>query len=138
MNNWYIAIACFFVFSCQSAEEVKLKQYIVQGQILYKENCANCHQINGLGLANLYPPIKNADYLNGNKKKVIKLIHLGYNLPMKVNGKLYTQKMPAAKQLTNIEIAEIVTYVYNTWDTETVITSPTFVHEVLADSTVKL
>lgn len=126
------------LFNCQSAEDVKLKQYMVQGELLYKTNCANCHQINGKGLGDLYPPIANSNYLEGNKKLVIKMIHEGYSKPMTVNGKVYTQKMPANKQISNIEMAEIITYVYNTWHNETVITSPTFVQEVLADSTLKL
>jgi mono/diheme cytochrome c family protein len=42
------------MMACQSQEELKLKQYYIDGQALYKTHCENCHQIDGKGLAGLY------------------------------------------------------------------------------------
>ncbi|WP_229362750.1 cytochrome c [Flectobacillus sp. BAB-3569] len=51
------------MMACQSQEELKLKQYYIDGQALYKTHCENCHQIDGKGLAGLYPPINGSDFL---------------------------------------------------------------------------
>jgi mono/diheme cytochrome c family protein len=110
-------------YSCQTAAEIKQKQYFVEGLELYKTHCANCHQLDGTGLAGLYPPISNSDFLKGNKLKMICIMHNGLNDSLVVNGKRYTQKMPANKALEPLDLAEITTYVYNKWGDETVITN---------------
>ena len=95
---------------------VKFKQYMVQGMRLYRQHCANCHQTDGTGLAKLVPPLKDADYLNILKSDEFACqIKYGLEGEIEVNGILFNQPMPAISHLTSIEIAEIVTYVNNTW-----------------------
>ena len=107
--------------ACQSQEELKQEKYFVEGYQLYTEHCANCHQTDGKGLEALYPPINGSDYLK-NKEKVICLIRYGQNEPIVVNGRRFNRPMPANPQLTDIDVAEITTYIYNKWGGETVIT----------------
>ena len=107
--------------SCQSAEEIKRQKYITEGILVYKTNCANCHQTKGQGLAALYPPIAGSDYLV-NKNSVICLIRYGQQGKIVVNGKTYNRPMPAQPQLSDLEIAELVTYMYNEWGNETKLT----------------
>ena len=107
--------------SCQSAEEIKRQKYITEGILVYKTNCANCHQTKGQGLAALYPPIAGSDYL-ANKNSVICLIRYGQQGKIVVNGKTYNRPMPAQPQLSDLEIAELVTYIYNEWGKETRLT----------------
>lgn len=116
-----ISILSILIFGCQSAEEIKRNQYFVEGLELYKTHCANCHQIDGTGLEGLYPPISSA-FLDKNKMKVICLMQNGINDSLVINGKKYSQPMPANKSLEKLELAEIATFVYNKWGNETVIT----------------
>ena len=109
------------VLSCQTDEEIKRQRYITEGIFLFKNNCANCHQTKGQGVASLYPPIAGSDYLV-NKKKVICLIRYGQQGPIVVNGKPYNRPMPAQPQLSDLEVAELVTYIYNEWGGETKLT----------------
>lgn len=106
------------IVGCQSAQEIKRQQYFVEGLELYKIHCANCHQPDGKGLANLYPPIAASDYLAGNQAKIICGIRYGMSDTLLVNQKTYTQAMPANAQLKNIEIAQIMTFIYNKWGGE--------------------
>ncbi|GAA4455479.1 hypothetical protein GCM10023189_23340 [Nibrella saemangeumensis] len=106
---------------CQSQEEIKRQKYITEGKQLYKTYCANCHQPDGTGLANLYPPLNGSDYLV-KKDSVICLIRHGQQGPIVVNGQPYNRIMPANPQLSELEIAEIVTYIYNKWGNEKVVT----------------
>ena len=116
--------------SCQSQEKVKLEQYYIGGKEIFERNCANCHQKDGKGLQNLYPPIAGSDYLK-NKSAVILAIKNGLTGEIIVNGKSYNQPMPANSHLQNLDIAEVVTYMYNEWGNEQKITTVEEVEKVL-------
>lgn len=131
LSKLFILILAVVSFtSCQSEEKIKLEQYYIGGKELYEQNCANCHQKDGKGLQSLYPPIAGSDYLK-DKKKVIYIIKNGLAGEILVNGKKYNQPMPANNQLTNLDIAEVVTYIYNEWNGETKITEVKDVEKVL-------
>ncbi len=116
--------------SCQSEEEIKRQRYITEGIAVYRNNCANCHQNKGEGLAALYPPIANSDFLK-NKNAVICLTRYGQQGPIVVNGKPYNRVMPPQPQLSDLEVAELITYIYNEWGDETKVTSVTEVTPIL-------
>ncbi|MPR32182.1 c-type cytochrome [Cytophagaceae bacterium SJW1-29] len=103
---------------CQSAEELKTEQYYAEGYQLYTTQCSNCHQADGQGLADLYPPLRESTYLS-RKNDLICITKNGLSGKIKVGSKTYNRPMPANPKLTDIEIAEIVTYVTNTWGKET-------------------
>jgi len=107
-------IGCSF----PSKEEVKLKQYIVEGQQLYQTHCSNCHQINGNGLGKVYPPLNPSDYMENNLEKVLCIMRNGMKEEILVNGEVYNQLMPGVSSLTDLEVAEIATYIYNSWGNE--------------------
>ena len=106
-----------FLASC-SRQEVKLTQYIRQGEELYLKNCSNCHQKDGNGLGLVYPPVSQSDFFDNDPAKVICLIEFGLEGELKVNGKSFNKPMPAQPALTDLEIAEITTYLYNSWGRE--------------------
>jgi mono/diheme cytochrome c family protein len=130
-STWLLIIGyCSLMTSCQSKEELRKEQMIINGRELYVQHCANCHQENGSGLGDLYPPIANSDYLK-NKERIICMIRYGASGDMVVNGKTYNQAMPANRDLYDLDIASIMTFIYNEWGDETVATSSDSVHEVL-------
>jgi mono/diheme cytochrome c family protein len=110
MKRLPLFLILFFLLSCSDSELVNLKQ-ISNGAQLYKTHCSNCHQDNGSGLAELIPPLQHADYLSKNANLLPCLIKNGYKGLMKVNGVEYNMAMPAAKGLTNEEIADITSFV---------------------------
>ncbi|RIV21623.1 cytochrome c [Fibrisoma montanum] len=125
-----IAVMLLFT-ACQSEEEIKRQRYITEGLLLYKTYCANCHQTDGKGLEALYPPIAGSDYLV-NKNTVTCLIRYGQRGPIVVNGKTYNRPMPAQLQLSDLEVAELMTYIYNEWGGETKVTDVKTVSPILA------
>ncbi|GCC53645.1 hypothetical protein SanaruYs_38900 [Chryseotalea sanaruensis] len=56
--------------------------------------------------------------MTNNVEEVICLIKHGKDGELLVNGKLYNQRMPGVETLTPLEIAEISTYIYNTWSND--------------------
>ena len=98
-----------------SKTRMKMTQYMRAGKKLYIQHCSNCHQPDGTGFGALYPPLATADYLMKDPKAAACIIKNGQNGEIYVNGVQYNQAMPPHKELTNLEIAEIVTYISNSW-----------------------
>ena len=99
-------------------EKIKFEKYLIQGKAIYREGCINCHQGNGRGLRKLIPPLANSDYLINNQVNVVCLIKNGAHASIMVNGIDYPATMPAHADLTNLEIAEVLTYINNSWGNE--------------------
>lgn len=95
-------------------DRIRLQQYMVKGQDLFSIYCANCHQSNGQGLAQLYPPLAKSDYLMADLPRAACIIKNGLQSEILVNGVKFNQMMPP-NNLTPIEIAEILTYITNSW-----------------------
>lgn len=104
--------------SSKHTGSVKYKQYYVQGEELYKSYCANCHQLDGSGLGRVYPPLSKSDFIEQNFEEVICIIKYGRSGELWVNGTMYNQPMKGNPELTDLEVAEIATYIYNTWNTQ--------------------
>ena len=54
--------------------------------------------------------------MKNNFDKVICYMKRGTKGELMVNGEKFNQPMPGVVSLTEVEIAEIATYIYNTWD----------------------
>lgn len=80
------------------------------GEKIYVERCAVCHQANGEGLAGAFPAIKGS---------AIALGPLDDHLDIIVNGRSGTAMQAFANQLSDKEIAAVVTYQRNAWGNDT-------------------
>jgi mono/diheme cytochrome c family protein len=85
------------------------------GERLYRQHCANCHGNQGEGLGALIPPLAQADYLKQHWETTPCLIKNGLNDTIVVNGKMYDQPMPVNAKLSDIEIANILNFIGNSW-----------------------
>jgi mono/diheme cytochrome c family protein len=84
----------------------------LEGSILFNSYCASCHQRNGKGDNNRFPPIAGSKYVTGEKNRLINIILNGLDGPIDVNGKTYNGFMPPhAGILDDHAIASIATYV---------------------------
>lgn len=101
-----------------SVEKMHFKQYMVYGQQLYTQHCSNCHQNDGSGLEMLIPPLASSDYMLEDIGRTVCLIKFGLEGNIVVNGDSYNHNMPANTELTDLEIAQITTYILNSWDNQ--------------------
>jgi len=83
----------------------------VSGVAVYNRTCITCHQANGAGIPGTFPPLAKSDFLT-DKEKVITQIIKGYVGELVVNGVKYNNVMPP-QQLTDEEIAAVLTYIYS-------------------------
>lgn len=107
-----------FIFLSCSTKSAKFQQYYAQGQALYEKNCSNCHQKNGKGLGLVYPPLASSDYFEKNFNISLCLMKYGKQGDIIVNGKSFNKPMPGVPSLTELEIAEIATYIKNSWGSQ--------------------
>lgn len=117
-----IILVCFAVFasavfiqSCQSEQQLTYARYYTVGKALYEQHCQNCHAADGSGLEALIPPLTDTAYLRSNKKDLVCIIRYGLEGEITVNGKTYDTPMPAEDHLAPIEIAQVITYITNSF-----------------------
>ena len=96
--------------------ELTLDDQKQAGKAIFSGTCSVCHQANGEGLANVFPPLAKSDFLAADPMRAIKVLLQGFNGKVTVNGKEYDSVMPPMNQLNDDEIANILTYVLNSWD----------------------
>jgi cytochrome c oxidase subunit 2 len=82
---------------------------VKRGETVYAANCAACHQANGKGAGPIKPLDGSAVVLDADKAKQIAVLLNGQN-----NG-----AMPSWKQLSDTEIAAVITYTKNNWSNKT-------------------
>ncbi|MEI9895838.1 MAG: c-type cytochrome [Chthoniobacter sp.] len=94
-----------------------LKAYELGRQVFNRDaHCVTCHQADGKGIENIYPPLAKSEWL-GDDERVIKIALKGLYGPLKFQGKEYgpaknTPPMPGFGPLANDqEIAAVICYV---------------------------
>jgi nitrite reductase (NO-forming) len=87
---------------------------IKAGEGVFANNCQACHQENGAGVPDAFPPLARSDYLNADKVRSIKAVTGGLEGKVTVNGRVYNGVMPAW-DLPDEEIANVMTYIYSKW-----------------------
>ena len=90
-------------------KEWKLDELVARGEKVYGANCAACHQASGKGAGPIKPVDGSAIVLDADKGKQIAVLLNGA-----ANG-----AMPAWKQLSDTELAAVITYTKNSWSNKT-------------------
>lgn len=107
------------------AEQVKA------GKELYGRTCFACHQSEGQGVPNAFPPLAKSDFLNANPDRAINAVLHGLSGEITVNGKKFNNVM-TSQNLTDDEVADVLTYVYNSWGNNKTTISPAKVKAIRA------
>ena len=80
--------------------------------------CFTCHQANGEGLANVFPPLAGSEWVLGSDERIVAAIIRGLAGPIEVKGNVYNGAMPPQPHLTDDQIADVVTYIRSEWGNE--------------------
>lgn len=103
-----------------------VEEKIKIGKQIFGTTCFACHQSEGQGIPNTFPPLAKSDYLNADTKRAIRTILHGATGELTVNGKKYNNVMPA-QNLSDDEIANVLTYIYNSWGNNKTVINPEMV-----------
>jgi nitrite reductase (NO-forming) len=87
---------------------------IQRGKRVFMQTCFACHQPDGKGLLNIFPPLAGSDFLKADRERPIRIVTKGLTGPVTVNGNSFNNVMPP-QVLTDQQIADVLTYVTNDW-----------------------
>lgn len=87
---------------------------ITRGKQVYLEQCLACHQVDGLGVQGMNPPLAKTKFVLGDKKALAKIVLTGMQ-GVEVEGEEYHGVMAPHPDLTDQQIADVLTYVRNSF-----------------------
>lgn len=99
------------------------------GKQIYGQTCIACHQAEGQGIPNAFPPLAKSDYLNADVDRAIEAVLFGLSGEITVNGEKYNSIM-TAQMISQEEVANVMTYVYNSWGNNKTVVTPEMVKKV--------
>ena len=105
------------------------EQQIADGKVIYAKTCVACHQAQGQGMEGAFPPLAKSDFLNADVDRAIDIVLHGKQGEVTVNGKKYNSVM-TPQPLSVQEVADVLTYVYNTWDNSKKVVTPEMVQKI--------
>jgi mono/diheme cytochrome c family protein len=87
-----------------------------KGKVTYNTLCAACHQPHGFGLDGLAPPLVDSEWVLGKPDVPARIVMHGLVGPLKVSGRNWNLAMPPLMQLSDEDVAAVVTYIRREWD----------------------
>ena len=87
----------------------------VDGKALFAAQCAACHQATGQGLPGVFPPLAGSEWVVGDPKVLANILLHGVSGKIEVAGQSFDGMMPAFAQLSDAEIAGVLTHIRSTW-----------------------
>ncbi|MCG9630505.1 cytochrome c oxidase subunit II [Vibrio sp. Isolate30] len=114
-DAWLVDQKALAIAEAQAAKEaldasLSLEELNTIGEQVYASRCAVCHQANGEGIPGAFPAIKGSPIALGNVSEHIDVI---------VYGRSGTAMQAFDNQLTEKEIAAVITYQRNAWGNDT-------------------
>ena len=113
------------------------KASIDRGKTVYATYCLSCHQLDGSGVPRLNPPLKKTKWVLGDKKKLIGIVLNGMDELIEIDGEEYENVMPAQAFLKDDQIADVLTYVRNSFGNKASVVTPAEVKALRGKPTTK-
>ncbi len=105
-----------------------------RGEKVYSNYCLACHQVNGSGNPGMYPPLDGTKKVLGEKKDLILILLNGLTGQIEVKGEVYYQAMAPHNFLTDQEMADVLTYIRNSFGNSASMVMPEEVKKVRSET----
>ena len=113
--SFVLVLLCVAGASAQSNNKL-VAASAARGKTVYLQRCMVCHQADGGGVPKLNAPLDGSSAVNGSDvSKLIKYIVKGFADRVEIDGELYSNAMPAAADLTDQQIADVLTFIRSNW-----------------------
>ena len=119
----FLAPVCMIILVAFNASPVD-KATMARGKKVYTQYCATCHQLDGGGVPGLNPPLEKTPYVLGTKTKLIRIVLKGMNTHEEIDGETYSNTMAPHNHLTDQQIADVLTYVRNSFGNKAIPITP--------------
>jgi mono/diheme cytochrome c family protein len=99
-----------------SAQSPMSKSVMDNGKTIYLSRCLACHQVDGGGVPRLNAPLDGASaVIAADKAKLIRIVLKGYSDRVEIDGEYYSNNMAGHADLKDQQIADVLTYIRNSW-----------------------
>ena len=102
------------------------------GDQLFSSLCAACHQATGQGLPGVFPPLADSEWVKAPEATPAKILLVGLSGSVTVKGQTYNGQMPPFKQLSDEEMAGLLTYLRSSWGNNAPAVTPASIASVRA------
>jgi mono/diheme cytochrome c family protein len=92
------------------------KERMESGKKVYHAYCQSCHMDNGAGVPHMNASLTGSMIVAGDKEKLINIVLHGSEAFANDPGRKYQNKMPSLANLTDQEIADVLTYTRNSFN----------------------
>jgi nitrite reductase (NO-forming) len=99
----------------ESSSGETLEARMSRGKAVFMGTCSTCHQLSGQGLPSVFPPLAKSDFLMADPTRSIHIVLTGLSGEVVVNGREYNNVMPSLAHFTDHEIADVLTFVRNSF-----------------------
>lgn len=89
-----------------ASQQFSFDELMAKGEEVYQRSCASCHGVNGEGIAGAFPGLKNSPVALGPAREHIDMV---------VNGVSGTAMQAFGGQLSEADLAAVITYERNAW-----------------------
>ena len=93
--------------------QTPIQASIARGKQVYLQVCLACHQVDAAGVSGMTPPLIKTTYVLGPKTPLIKIVLNGMTGAVTINGDDFHNVMAPHSDLTDQQIADVLTYVRN-------------------------
>src|SRR4051812_37108285 len=100
--------------SSEAAIDPVISESIARGQVVYKQYCVACHMVDGLGAPPMNPSLSGTSFVKGDKNVLIPIVLKGMS-NQAIDGQKYHNVMPPLDFLTDEQVADVLTYVRNSF-----------------------
>jgi mono/diheme cytochrome c family protein len=95
--------------------QVPIQASITRGKVVYQQVCLACHQVDAGGVQGMTPTLVKTTYVLGPKTPLIKIVLNGMTGAVTVNGDDFHNVMAPHSDLTDQQIADVLTYIRNSF-----------------------
>ena len=96
-------------------DQPSIQDSITRGKKVYDTYCLPCHLADGGGVPRMNPPLIKTVYVLGDKKRLVGIVLNGMDEPLEIDGETYSNVMAPHEFLKDQEIADVLTYVRNSF-----------------------
>ena len=87
---------------------------LLKGKAVYTQYCLSCHQVDGGGVDGMNPTLSKTTWVLGDKTRLTKVLLNGLQ-GVDIDGEEYNNVMPSQDYLTDQQMADVLTYVRNSF-----------------------
>ena len=133
-NNigFFFKIGSICIVMILIAHSVQAHNFI-NGKKIFETRCLVCHQSDGGGVPNMNPPLDGSTNVNGKDiARLVNIIQNGYDERVALDGMYYNNAMTANPDLKADAIADVLSYIRNSWSNKAGLVSTAEVKRAIA------